>query len=876
MFRTKMLGTSVRARLVLLVLACLIPMIVFCTGLSLHFVHVQNDHLEEQVAESVFALSQNVDRYISEAQVALELLATSPALRAGDLEAFYAQIVEAAKIRGTGIVLLDTTGQQLASTNRSFGSPLPRRTELETLNRVVATARPQISDLITAAILKRPILSVEVPVLIDGRVRYVLAMGITPEAVSDIVHFQRRPDEWIAVVFDRKAITVGRSHDPETLVGQPASPSFLKVLEQAGNGDGYQMISRQGRPISVSYMRSPVTGWTSVIAVPQEVLEAPVLQQTALLTGLAVVTFALGVALAGSVARGITRPLLRLAEQATHSAPTFSRTSYGITEFNTLSSALATREEERDAAMADLRASEARFRHLADNAPVMVWVTEPDGRCSYLSRSWFEFTGQIAESGLGFGWLDAVHPEDRAHSEEIFRLANAQQSTFRVEYRLRRADGGYSWVIDTSTPWFADDGRFLGFIGSVLDITEMREIRATLEARVAEEVSVRLKAEEHLRQAQKMDAMGKLTGGVAHDFNNLLQALSGCLHMVEQRVQDPGVNELLAAGWQTIGRGAKLVQQLMAFARREAVQSRTLNLADQIIAMNDMMSQALRGRARLNLELAQGLWSVEVEPTQFEMAVVNLLVNARDAMPTGGHVTVRAENVRLPSDSPNGLSGNFVRLSVTDTGNGMPPDVFAHAFDPFFTTKEIGKGTGLGLAQVYGFARQAGGSAWIDSEEGKGTTVHILLPPSSATAQPTTERSIGDASCGRPGARILVVEDDPIIAITVSAALEDAGFVVQHVSTADEALPIVQAGDLDLLFSDVVMPGTMNGLDLAKEAQRLWPILPIILATGYSDDIASAAGLHVLNKPYRIDLLVGRVNALLVGSQTAERAAFNA
>ncbi|WP_167393290.1 PAS domain-containing protein [Azospirillum oryzae] len=501
MFRAKMLGTSVRARIVLLVLACLVPMIVFCTGLSLHFVRVQNDHLEEQVTENVFALSQNVDRYISEAQVALELLATSPALRAGDLETFHAQTVEAAKIRGTGIVLLDTTGQQLTSTNRPFGAPLPRRTELETLNRVIATARPQISDLITAAILKRPILSVEVPVLVDGQVRYILAMGITPDAISGIVRSQRRPDEWIAAVFDRKAITVGRSHDPEALVGQPAIPSFLKVLEQASNGAGYQMISRQGRPISVSYMRSPVTGWVSVIAVPQEVLEAPVLQQTALLTGLAIVTIALGVALAGSVARSITRPLLRLAEQASHSAPTFNWMPYGIAEFNTLADALATREEQRDAAMADLRASEARFRQLADNAPVMVWVTGPDGRCSYLSRSWCEFTGQSEENGLGFGWLDALHPEDRAHSEEIFRLANAQQSMFRVEYRLRRVDGGYSWVIDASTPWFSDDGRFLGFIGSVLDITEMREIRSTLEARVAEEVSVRLKAEEHLRQA---------------------------------------------------------------------------------------------------------------------------------------------------------------------------------------------------------------------------------------------------------------------------------------------------------------------------------------------------------------------------------------
>ncbi|HYE49628.1 MAG TPA: ATP-binding protein, partial [Azospirillaceae bacterium] len=243
--------------------------------------------------------------------------------------------------------------------------------------------------------------------------------------------------------------------------------------------------------------------------------------------------------------------------------------------------------------------------------------------------------------------------------------------------------------------------------------------------------------------------------------------------------------------------------------------------------------------------------------------LINLAVNARDAMPAGGELELSAENVTLrPGERP-GLDGEFVRLSVSDTGTGMPPEVAARAFDPFFTTKEVGKGSGLGLAQVYGLARQAGGTAWIESTPGLGTAVVLLLRRS--TAAPAS--GLPPAAAGAPEVRegrVLMVEDDPVVASTVGAALEDAGYTVARVATADEALPLLAGGArIDLLFSDVVMPGRLSGVDLAREARRLRPALPVVLTTGYSEEVAQAEGVRVLGKPYRIEEIVRTLDAAL-------------
>ncbi|WP_448208062.1 PAS domain S-box protein [Azospirillum sp. sgz302134] len=479
-------------------------------------------------------------------------------------------------------------------------------------------------------------------------------------------------------------------------------------------------------------------------------------------------------------------------------------------------------------------------------------VARFDATMTAVNPAWTNLLGWTEEELVGTSFLDLVHPDDReVTAAEAGRLASGL-TTLRFENRYRHKDGSYRWISWIAVP----DERFIHAVGR--DISAQKEADSALR-----------QAEDQLRQAQKMEAMGQLTGGMAHDFNNLLQAMGGCLAMIARRTDEPKVKPLLDAGQQAVGRGAKLVQQLMAFARRDSLRPEPIDVRDRLLGMSALLERALRADIRLETRFGAGLWPVEADPTQFELAVINLAVNARDAMPTGGRLAIEAENVTLPPGNPRGVIGDFLRLSVTDTGSGMPSDVAARAFEPFFTTKETGKGTGLGLAQVYGLARQAGGTAWIDSAPGRGTTVNLLLRRSRAVpAAALAPGFAAPAEGATRGGRVLVVEDDPIVAMTVSTALEDVGFAVTCVTTADEALPILAAGDVDVLFSDVVMPGSMSGVDLAREAQRRFPGLPVILATGYSEDIARADGIQVLSKPYRIDDLVRRLDAAL----EAERA----
>lgn len=407
------------------------------------------------------------------------------------------------------------------------------------------------------------------------------------------------------------------------------------------------------------------------------------------------------------------------------------------------------------------------------------------------------------------------------------------------------------------------EGRQVGTYNFVYDVTE----RERNHARLAQ-------AEAQLHQAQKMEAIGQLTGGVAHDFNNLLQALSGCLTMIGRRTRESGVRPLIEAGLQAVDRGAKLVQQLMAFARRENLRPETISLPERVTAMSELLARALRADIELITDFEPGLWPVEVDPTQFELALINLAVNARDAMPGGGILQIKATNVQLAPGEAVGLTGEFVRLCVSDTGVGMPEAVIARAFEPFFTTKQLGKGSGLGLAQVYGFAQQAGGTAWIESEPGKGTSIILLLRRSAniAVAPPSALQLPLDQQ--RRG-RILMVEDDQAVATAITAALEDIGYEVPWVSTAEEALARLANGDpFDLLFSDVVMPGRLNGMDLAEAVRRLRPDLPVLLTTGYSEEMSRAPDVHILRKPYHITDLVRLIDDVLAepGSPAAEAA----
>jgi signal transduction histidine kinase/CheY-like chemotaxis protein len=388
----------------------------------------------------------------------------------------------------------------------------------------------------------------------------------------------------------------------------------------------------------------------------------------------------------------------------------------------------------------------------------------------------------------------------------------------------------------------------------------------TANVELREQMAERARMEEALRQAQRIEAIGRLTGGIAHDFNNLLMVIAGGLEMIDSQADEERRRRLMEAMGQAAQRGAALTRQLLAFSRRSDLKPEPIDLARQIGGMRELLDRSLGGDVRVELEFAADLWPVEVDPGELELVVLNLAVNARDAMDHGGVITVRAENVSDPNEGD--AAGACVRLSVADEGSGMSDEVKAHVFEPFYTTKDIGRGSGLGLAQVHGFARMSGGSVRIDSTVGVGTTVSLLLPRSHRT--PTREPlPAAQAARGRQrvSGSVLLVEDDDEVAALVTDMLEELGYEVTRTASAAAALGALSNGRaIDLVFSDIMMPGGMNGVELAREVRHRRRGLPILLTSGHAEAArasASAEGVRILAKPYRLDELAMAVETAI-------------
>ncbi len=774
---------------------------------------------------------------------------------------------------------------------------------------------------------------------------------------------------------------------------------------------------------------------------------------------------------------------------------------------------------------AALRESEARFREVADAAPVLIWISDVTKKCIWFNKPWLEFTGRSMQLDMGVGWVDGVHPEDIDDCVAVYNGAFDRRERYRTEYRRRRRDGEWRVLDATGVPRFAG-GAFLGFIGSCIDVTDqraatralseseeqlrlateaaevglwdfdvgsgtlywpvrvkamfgisadvpvsmadyyaglhpddreatiaayaaardpaqralydveyrtvgkedgvvrwvaskgravfkgdrcvrligaaiditarkateekLRELNESLERRVAEALAERkvlvdiveltdafiqvvdlnfcilainratadtferifglrpkvgdnlvslldswpkhrdtavkqwsralageeftvvdefgdptqdrrfyerkfsalrdrngklvgafqfvydvtdrirdqarlAEAEAHLRQAQKIDALGQLTGGVAHDFNNLLMVISGGLSLIE-RCTDASRRERIIAGMrQAAERGASLSRQLLAFARRQPLKPEPLDLRRQIDGMRDLLDRTLRGDVQVKTELADApgaaaLWPIKVDRAELELVILNLCVNCRDAMPSGGVITIRARNAPAIRDGE--LSGDFVVVTVEDTGTGMSPEVLSHIFEPFFTTKEIGEGSGLGLPQVYGFAQQSGGAVRVSSTVGRGTTVTLFLPRTDESPK-NLKSGATDITGGarRPtiAGSVLLVEDDDEVATLVTEMLQELGYRVTRAASAESALgAMANERQVDLVLSDIMMPGTMNGLGLVRELKLRRPGLPVLLTSGYAGaviDSAQEENIGVLRKPYDINEL---------------------
>jgi PAS domain S-box-containing protein len=486
--------------------------------------------------------------------------------------------------------------------------------------------------------------------------------------------------------------------------------------------------------------------------------------------------------------------------------------------------------------------------------------------------------------------LAAVHPDDRARRAEVLEGTIKTGRDYSIEYRNIWPDGSQHWVDIRARSVRRPDGSIKSLVGVSSDITARKtadidrdnllaqlaaertalaELTATLEQRVEQrtadlmkEVAAREKAQEQLRQAQKMETIGQLTGGVAHDFNNLLMAVMGNLDLLRKRIpNDPRLHRLIDGAVQGAERGASLTQRLLAFARQQDLRAMAVDLRTLIQGMGDLLERSLGPRVVMRLDIPEGLPPARVDANQLELAILNLAINARDAMADGGTIDIRLTQCRASGD-PALQSGDYLKLSVIDSGKGMPPEILKRAIEPFFSSKPVGKGTGLGLSMVHGLAVQLGGALQLSSTVGKGTTATLLLPV--ATAAPEAERPVQAAHKVNRSAVILFVDDDPLIAMSTVEMLEDLGHQVIGVNSGLHALDIIRSEQpLDLMVTDHVMPG-MTGIELAAASRKVRPQLPILLATGYAE-LPEGAQLDLprLAKPYHQDQLRDRLDQLL-------------
>ncbi len=548
--------------------------------------------------------------------------------------------------------------------------------------------------------------------------------------------------------------------------------------------------------------------------------------------------------------------------------------------------------------------SNRRFRAAMDAVHGVLWTNSADGRMIGEQPGWAAITGQTPEEYQGFGWANAVHPDDAAATVAAWNEAVAAKGQFIHEHRVRRHDGVWRTYAIRALPIIGADGELIEWVGVHTDITEqraaehalrdqanvlarqvhhreraeaqLRQLNETLESRVIEEITERRQAEMKLAQAQKMETIGKLTGGVAHDFNNLLQVVSGNLQLLGKDVAgNDRAEQRVANAMAGVSRGSKLAAQLLAFGRRQALEPKVVNVTRFVQGMDDMLRRAIGEGVEIETIVGGGLWNTFIDPNQIENALLNLAINARDAMNGQGKLTIELSNAHLDDEYARThdevTPGQYVMLAVSDTGSGMSEEIIQKVFEPFFSTKSEGKGSGLGLSMVYGFVKQSGGHVKIYSEIGHGTTIKLYLPRAMETEDVEVAVDTGPITGGSE--TVLVVEDDAEVRGTVVELLSDLGYRVLKAVDAQSALNVIESGiPIDILFTDVVMPGTLKSPELARKARERLPDIAVLFTSGYTENSIVHGGrldkgVELLSKPYTREALARKFRHVLANQR---------
>jgi PAS domain S-box-containing protein len=531
-----------------------------------------------------------------------------------------------------------------------------------------------------------------------------------------------------------------------------------------------------------------------------------------------------------------------------------------ITTFGALSTATAlllyTAMEAARRMQRELGASEQRLRDIADSASDFFWESDANGRLLYVSDRFAEFVGSHTEAMLGrLGFQDQLADISDPDWPALLECMRRREPYRNLRVPVTTMAGDHKILLASGKPIFDEAGAFQGYRGACSDITEQME------------------AADALFQAQKMESVGQLTGGLAHDFNNLLAVMIGNMELTEEALgQNPAARTLLRKALNAAERGALLIQRLLAFSRRQALSPRVVDVNILIAGLSEILEHSLGDGIRIRRVLEHDPWQVRVDPSQLVSVILNLALNARDAMPAGGALTITTRNATLDTEIMAGKdplpAGDYVVIEVSDTGEGMTPQVLARVFEPFFTTKETGRGSGLGLSMAYGFVRQSGGAIRAESEPGAGTRITLFLPSLGDAVEAATNAPGGGQAQGR-GERILLVEDDPAVRDLLARRLSRMGYDVVPVDDAIRALKMLEDDkDIDLLLTDVVLPGGVYGDKLAVQARVLRPGLKVLFMSGYPKDAIDHLGnmgvdAPVMRKPFRNQDLALQLRQLL-------------
>ena len=527
-----------------------------------------------------------------------------------------------------------------------------------------------------------------------------------------------------------------------------------------------------------------------------------------------------------------------------------------------------------------LASSEAQMRLIADALPVLIGFIDRDRIYRFANSAYTDWFGLHPRDVVGRS-MDTVFGEaGLAPREHEIQLAlSGEQVRFEMPWPRRNGERRDAEVRYLPRP--APDGRIEGFHVFVLDVTERKQTEETLALHVADrtadlerEMASRAEAEAALRQSQKMEAVGQLTGGIAHDFNNMLTGVIGGLDIIKRRIASGRTDDLdrfIDAASTSAQRAASLTQRLLAFSRRQSLDAKAIDVNALAISLEDLLRRTIPESVSLRILTSDEVGNVVADANQLENAILNLVINARDAMPEGGQLTVETSLVTLDeacaAAKPEIVPGKYVMIAVSDNGVGMPPEILEKAFDPFYTTKPIGQGTGLGLSMVYGFARQSGGQVRVHSRPGAGTSVKIYLPATDVDVENGASNDWQDVQEGR-GQTVLLVEDDESVRLLIRDVLNELSYSVVEAGDADGAIPILASDrTIELMVSDVGLPG-MNGRQLAEVARTHRPDLPILFVTGYAENAAIRAGflgtnMSMITKPFSLDTLAEKINEMI-------------